>query len=133
MTDGMEFDSSLNSAWYQESDGNVYTRALKDDVINPGESRELTLVLIKNMTAENTGLVHNSFEIVDAINDKGIADIDSTPDNGLDEDDLSSADCIIGVSTGVHMTTVFAISGGIVTTIVLIVLVVFIVEKRRYV
>lgn len=133
MTDGMEFDSSLNSAWYQESDGNVYTRALKDDVINPGESRELTLVLIKNMTAENTGLVHNSFEIVDAINDKGIADIDSTPDNGLDEDDLSSADCIIGVSTGVHMTTVFAISGGIVTTIVLIALVVFIVEKRRYV
>lgn len=133
MTDGMEFDSSLNSAWYQESDGNVYTRALKDDVINPGESRELTLVLIKNMTAENTGLVHNSFEIVDAINDKGIADIDSTPDNGLDEDDLSSADCIIGISTGVHMTTVFAISGGIVTTIVLIALVVFIVEKRRYV
>lgn len=133
MTDDMEFDSSLNSAWYQESDGNVYTRALKDDVINPGESRELTLVLIKNMTAENTGLVHNSFEIVDAINDKGIADIDSTPDNGLDEDDLSSADCIIGVSTGVHMPTVFAISGGIVTTIVLIALVVFIVEKRRYV
>ena len=31
------------------------------------------------------------------------------------------------------MTTVFAISGGIVTTIVLIALVVFIVEKRRYV
>lgn len=133
MTDGMEFVSSLNSAWYQESDGNVYTRALKDDVINPGESRELTLVLIKNMTAENTGLVHNSFEIVDAINDKGIADIDSTPDNGLDEDDLSSADCIIGVSTGVHMITVFAISGGIVIIVVLIALVVFIIEKRRYV
>ena len=133
MTDGMEFDSSLNSAWYQESDGNVYTRALKDDVINPGESRELTLVLIKNMTAENTGLVHNSFEIVDAINDKGIADIDSTPDNGLDEDDLSSADCIIGVSTGVHMSTVFAITGGIIVGIALITLAVVVIEKRRYV
>lgn len=133
MTDGMEFDSTLNPDWYQEADGNVYTRVLKDEVINPGESRELTLILLKNMTGENTGLVHNSFEIVDAINEKGIADIDSTPDNGLDEDDLSVADCIIGVSTGASMTTIFLIIGGAIAIILLSVLGVIIIEKRRYV
>lgn len=133
MTDDMEFDSSLNPDWYLGSDGNVYTMALKDDVINPGEERKLTLILIKNVTEDNTGLVHNTIEIADCINDKGIADIDSTPNNQLDEDDLSYADAIVGVSTGL-MVGMFPIV--MVLLVALIVISVFAwraIEKRRYV
>lgn len=133
MTDEMEFDSSLNPDWYLASDGNIYTRALSDEKINQNETRELKLILIKNMTEENTGLVHNTVEIVDAINDKGIADIDSTPGNQLDEDDLSYADAIIGVSTGLPIGTFPIVIVSIVILIPVVIVVWRIIEKRRYV
>lgn len=129
----MEFESSLNPDWYLGTDGNVYTRSLADEVINPDEERELKLVLIKNMTEENSGLVHNTVEISDSINDKGIADIDSTPGNQLDEDDLSYADAIIGVSTGLPIGTFPIVIVSLVVLIPIVVLVWRIVEKRRYV
>lgn len=133
ITQGMEFDSSLNPDWYLGNDGNVYTRVLADENINPNEEKELKLVLIKNMTENNTGLVHNTVEIVDAINDKGITDIDSTPGNRLDEDDLSYADAIIGVSTGLPIGAFPIIIVSIVILIPVSVLVWRIIEKRRYV
>ena len=129
----MEFDSSLNPDWYMESDGNVYTRLLKDEVINPGETRELSLILIKNMTEENTGLIHNSVEIAEAINDMGIEDIDSTPANQMEEDDLSSADCIVGIATGLSISIIPIALVILIVVITLSVLVWRIIEKRRYV
>lgn len=129
----MEFDSSLNSDWYIENDGNIYTTALENEVINPGESRDLKLVLIKNMTEENTGLVHNSVEIADASNDRGIDDIDSIPNNQLDEDDLASMDCIIGITTGFSISVIPIIVISIVVIVPIAFLVWRIIEKRQYV
>lgn len=99
-TEGIEFDSTLNSDWYVEADGNIATIALRNDEIQPGESRELKLVLAKKLTEDSTGIVYNSFEIAGAINDKGMIDIDSVPSNKLNEDDLAMANTIIGVKTG---------------------------------
>lgn len=133
LDDEMQFDSSLNPDWYEEADGNIHTRVLKNDLINPGDSRELKLILIKNMTDTNTGLVHNSVEIAEATNEKGIKDIDSTPGNRLDEDDLSYADSIIGVKTGLELN-IMPIS---ITALILLIPIAFlvwrIIEKRRYV
>lgn len=127
------FDSSLNSEWYQDIDGNIYTRALKDIVIEPGESQEMKLILIKEMNSENTGLVHNSFEISEASNEKGLADIDSVPGNRLDEDDLANADAIIGITTG-STISIFPI---IIVSIIVLIPVAFLVwkkiDERRYV
>lgn len=133
LTDDMEFDSSLNPDWYLSSDGNIYTMLLKDETINPGEERKLSLILTKNMTENNTGLVHNTIEIADAINDKGIADIDSTPNNQLDEDDLSYADAIIGVSTGLMIGTFPIVMAVLVVFIVISVFAWRAIEKGRYV
>ena len=53
------------------------------------------------MTNENTGVVNNRAEIADAYNEYGNADINSTPNNKMSgENDLGSADVIIGISTG---------------------------------
>lgn len=131
--EGMEFDSSLNPDWYLGSDGNVYTRILSEKKINPNEEEELKLILVKNMTEENTGLIHNTLEIADSINDKGLADIDSTPGNRLDEDDLSYADSIIGISTGLPIGVFPVVMVSIVILIPISILVWRIIEKRRYV
>ena len=53
------------------------------------------------MTNENTGVVNNRAEIAEDYNEYGIADVNSTPNNKMSgENDLGSADVIIGISTG---------------------------------
>ena len=92
---------SKNPEWYQDTDGNLYNTSLENRIINPGEEVELSLVLTKTMTDENTGLVNNTAEIYEASNDQGIQDTDSTPGNkGAEEDDFGTADVIITVKTG---------------------------------
>ena len=133
MPSDFTFDQTLNSGWYMEPGGILYTRNLVNEYINPGEERELTLVLLKSMTGENTGLAHNTFEIAEATNRKGIKDIDSTPNNKLSEDDLSSADLIIGISTGLTLKLIPVIIGGIIVAAMIGALVWRIIDRRRYV
>ena len=53
------------------------------------------------MTGENTGLSNNVAEIAESYNDLGLADIDSTPGNKVqNEDDMSNADAMISIKTG---------------------------------
>ena len=100
------FNSSLNSEWYQ-SGNELYTTSLNNTKIEPGETKELTLVLTKTMTETNTGLVNNSAEISEDYNMLGIADKDSTPGNKKNgEDDMASANVIISVSTGAAVSYV---------------------------
>lgn len=133
MPDGLEFDSLLNPDWYIDNDGNVCTKSLNGVIIEPNETKELKLVLIKNMTGENTGLVHNTFEIAEAINDKGIDDIDSTPGNKLIEDDLVYADSIIGISTGLGISIVPIVIVSIIAIIPIAFLIWKKIDERRYV
>ena len=90
MPSTLNFNSSLNSDWYI-SGNNVYNTSLANTKIEPGESKELTLVLTKTMTDSNTGLVNNKAEITESSNELGIKD---------ETNDKGSADVIISVSTG---------------------------------
>ena len=106
----MTFNSSLNKDWYTGSDGNLYTKALENTELNIGESKELTLVLTKQMTEENTGIVSNTAEISKDFNIYGVADDNSTPANKVQkEDDMSTADVIISVGTGEVLIYISAI------------------------
>ena len=129
--DGMEFDSSLNPDWYIGADGNIYTHNLDDITIEPGEMKELRLILVRNVTETNTGLLHNTCEIEQAINSMGIADIDSNPGNKLDEDDYSYADSIIGVSTGLPIDIIPIILVSIICIISIAILIWKVIDKRR--
>ncbi|MBR6033421.1 MAG: hypothetical protein IKP28_01550, partial [Clostridia bacterium] len=112
----MQFTADLNKSWTQASDGNLYNSELKNIDINPGESKEVTLVLKKAMTNNNVGLSHNVAELSNVENIKGIKDIDSTPKNKIEkEDDMSSADVILGIKTGTEV---------IYTTLVLIIIII---------
>ncbi len=97
----LSFSSTLNPEWYQDSDGNLYTTSLAGTIINPGETKEIQLVLTKSMTGENTGVSSNIAEIAECSNDLGVQDIDSAPGNrNAKEDDLGTADVYITIKTG---------------------------------
>lgn len=101
---GLTFSSELNKDWYLSGDY-LHTKGLESVIINPGEERELKLILTKTMTNENTGLINNRAEIYQDYNEYGILDIDSTPNNqAQNEDDIGSVDVIIGPSTGGNIT-----------------------------
>ena len=94
----LTFNSGLNSNWYKKGN-NVYTSSLSDTLIEPGESKEVTLTLTKKMTELNTGLTNNKAEIESAYNSLGIPNT-TTDKNNEGTSNAGSADAIIGVKTG---------------------------------
>ena len=97
----LSFNSSLNPNWYEGNDGNVYTTVLENTIINPGETKEIKLLLTKQMTENNSGMSNNVSEIKESYNEKGIQDKDSIAGNNAQgEDDRDTADLIIAPKTG---------------------------------
>jgi hypothetical protein len=128
--DDMTFNSGMNADWYTGSDGNLYTTALSNVEIGPGETKTFTLVLSRTMTDDNTGTVSNTAEIIEDYNIYGVSDLDSTPGNKAQaEDDFSRADSYLSVRTGEEFVYVSVI----ITTILLIGIAAFIVVlKLKY-
>ena len=129
MPQGMTFNSALeaNGNWYTGTDGNLYSTAMADIELAPGESQTIKLVLTKQMTEENTGIVNNLAEIADDYNIYGISDKNSVPFNKAQgENDLGLADTIISVKTGESLVYVSVI----ITTILLGSIVIFIAYNK---
>ena len=126
MPSDLSFSSELNKDWYQTADG-LYNASLANDVIKPGESRELTLTLTKNMTENNVGLINNTAEIAESYNELGLADSNSTAGNRVNgENDMGSADVLLGIRTG------GAIYIGIATAVVVVLgVVAFVIIRKR--
>lgn len=118
MPKDMKFNSDLNNNWYAGNDGNLYSTELANTVINPGESKNVKLLLTKTMTDNNTGISNNRAEIYEQYNELGLADVDSTPGNqSQGEDDLGTANVIINVKTGEGVTYTCTILVGMVILI----------------
>ncbi len=94
----LEFSSNLNEDWYSSGDTVICT-ALENELINPGETKEVKLLLTKKMNENGTGTVTNKAEITETYNDQGLLDEKSTED-----DTNSSANVIIGIKTGGPVT-----------------------------
>ncbi len=98
---GLKFSSEMNTNWYQGTDGNIYTEELKDEMLEPGETKQVKLILTKAMTENNTGTFTNGAEIYEDKNDFGLVDTNSTPANQEQkENDYSTAELIISTATG---------------------------------
>ena len=127
MPSDLTFSSELNKDWYQTGNG-LYTESIANDVLAPGESRELTLTLTKSMTENNVGLINNTAEIDEAYNELGLADSNSTPGNRTNgENDMGSADVLLGIRTG----GAIYIGGAIVTVAVLGIIAFVIIRKNK--
>lgn len=129
MPEGMSFNSSLkdNQGWYTGTDGNLYYTGLENTELKSNESKTIKLVLTKQMTDENTGLVNNVAEIYEDYNIYGISDCNSTPANKAQgENDLGFADISILIKTG----ETFIYVSVIITTILLGSIVIFIAYNK---
>ena len=105
LPNGLTFSSELNPDWYLSG-----TKKLETEKINPGEEKEVKLILTKTMTNDNVGVLNNRAELYETYNELGNIDIDSTPNNQVKgEDDLGSADIIIMPSTGGTITIYIAL------------------------
>ncbi len=99
--DGLEFEEADNPNWKMLEDGTVVTDELKDKLLQPGESAEVTIVLKWINSATNMGVKINVAEINKDYNDYGTPDIDSTPNNNVPgEDDIDDAPVMLTVKTG---------------------------------
>lgn len=122
-----KFNSELNKDWYQEN-GVVYSTSLADTKINPGESKNLKLIAIKQMKESNVGLTTNTAEIVNTYNELGLKDINSTEGNKVQgENDMSSADVIIAIKTGQIILTITLI----ITAVLIAIAIILIIRKRE--
>jgi len=119
---GMVFNADLNKDWYVTNDGRAYTSKLANTLINPGETKEVTLILTKKITGENVGNIRNVAEIAEDYNEFGLEDINSTADNKRDgENDIAAADTIILMNAGRTKTAIFGISLGIAVIVAYVV------------
>lgn len=109
----LKFNEELNEGWYLGDDGNIYTVALIDKLLNPGETAEVSIILEKQMTNENVGTTTNLVEIYEASNDKNVEDINSTPaDRAEGQNDISKVEVMVVTSTGtiiLYTTLVIAV------------------------
>lgn len=111
-----KFTSELNKDWYQSGD-NLYNTSLSNEKIKPGESKEVKLIVTKQMTENNTGLIRNTAEVVESYNELGLKD--------ENENNSNFADLILSIKTGQVVTTITLI----LSTIVIIGAAVYIVSK----
>jgi len=124
---GMNFAGEQNPDWYL-SNGNAYTTSLANTIINPGETKEIKLVLTRKMTSDNTGTVRNTAEIAESYNEYGLKDINSTAGNKQDdENDMSSAIAVIAIATG---RTAAQVTGIMLGAIALVSLAVYEMKKN---
>ena len=116
----LNFNSSLNKDWYQSGEY-LYSKTLEKEEIQPGETKELTLVLTKTMTESNTGLTNNIAEIADASSLNGTADVDSTFGNKKSgEDDLGEANVIVSIKTGITKTNIMIVVCIVLVTVTIL-------------
>ncbi len=104
MPNDLEFTKEENPDWYIGEDNNLHNVSLEKNMIQPGETKELTLILTKKMTENNVGTSANIAEIASATNEASMQDYDSTPGNRKDgEDDISTAELLVSIGTGIEV------------------------------
>lgn len=93
MPKDLVFSEQNNKNWYQTTDGKLITKELANQIISPGETKTVTLILSKTMNQNNIGISSNTAEIIGQSNALAIKDIN-------DKNDKSTAEVIVSIATG---------------------------------
>ena len=116
----VEEDNTKYGWVLNEEDGTITTDYLKDTLLQPGETADVTVVLTWMNSEENLGEKVNYAEISEDYNDYGAPDKDSTPNNFTDvpkEDDEDGDKVMLQVRTGSQNIIYVAIAVGVITII----------------
>ena len=114
----MAFDNVANKTWTLSKDNVLHNASLTNEIINSGETKTVNLTLSIPISENTGGSITNIAEINEATNSKLVADTDSIGGNQKQgEDDISSAEVLISIKTGIG----FVISIGIVIAMCVII------------
>ena len=101
LPEGLNFSIEKNPYWSKLEDNRLVYTGLIDKKINPGETREISLILTLDIDNSNAKEIVNTAEILEGTNDRGFQDIDSITGNNVEyEDDFGRVALLITVSTG---------------------------------
>ena len=129
--EGLEFSEEDNTGWTNKENRIIATRALEDTLIEPGESKDVTVIFRWIQGKDNLGLKTNIAEISEDYNKEEIPDRDSTPGNKkFGEDDIDTAEVLLAISTGIKNNAITYITIG---SVILIVLATGIISIKKYV
>lgn len=92
--EGLEFHSELNNTWSKSMSNNVSNTSLRMQELKSGESAETTIILTKTLDDKSAGTITNIAQIGISDNSKHIEDQNS-------ENNTSTTQVLIGVSTGI--------------------------------
>ena len=113
--EGLKFVAEDNPDWEQVDENTITTNALKDTLLQPGDTASVRVVLTWINGSKNLNLKVNYAEISEDYNEWGVPDIDSTPDNWKDtpgEDDDDDAPVLLTLKTG-QMPIYFVLGIGV--------------------
>ena len=117
---GFEFPLELNEGWKKDTDGNIYYGNLENVSIEPGEEKEIMLILIKNDLSEKTIL--NNIKISESNSVKG--DIEA-------EDNLINNNSTINIKIREKMSMFLIVALVILVIAIIIIAVIFILSKKQ--
>ena len=117
--EGLKFVAEDNPDWEQVDENTITTNALKDTLLQPGDTASVRVVLTWINGSKNLNLKVNYAEISEDYNEWGVPDIDSTPNNWKDtpgEDDDDDAPVLLTLKTG-QLPIYFVLSVGILAVV----------------
>ena len=94
---GYTYNQEDNSIYWQESNGILTTDALKDEMIKPGEYKDIEIVLRWNKGENNFGQKDNTVILSSETNPAGYEDIN-------EEDNSDKSEMLLTVATGLDST-----------------------------
>ena len=118
LPENTEFISELNPDWYLE-DEILYSSSLTHDVIKPEATKELKLILTKQIEQDKAETIINEAEILSTFNDKLLEEQDL-------ENNLSQAKILISIKTGQEKTYIILT----ITVLTIITLGAYIIKKK---
>ena len=111
LPNSLTFEQSLNKDWELTSGNVLVNKSLNKEIIKPGESRELKLVVSKIMTNDNTGTISNKVQIDNLSTDKTVEE--------NKENNIATQEIIITISTGRTVSIVIFVVLIIMATVVI--------------
>ncbi len=125
---GLEFVQEDNKDWKESGKNVISTNQLERTIINPEETKTVSLILTWKNSNTYFGMFTNATEISKDYNLSETQDVDSIPNNIADnEDDYDEQKVIISLSTGAVTTTIYIICI-IVILVFILILIVFLIK-----
>ena len=125
---GLEFVQEDNKDWKESGKNVISTNQLEKTIINPEETKTVSLILTWKNSNTYFGMFTNATEISKDYNLSETQDVDSIPNNIADnEDDYDEQKVIISLSTGAVTTTIYIICI-IVILVFILILIVFLIK-----